>query len=108
MNEDSKSLSPLKYAITETVLSNIRESGGSARDIALVHAFLVEALNAVISMGDIKVIFPHGLGTSEGFSRIIEKSSPVIDPSLAMQIRDRHQEAYNLIQQTLLLKLIED
>lgn len=106
--EELKRLSPVKYAITSGILDKVVELGGSVRDTSIVHAYLIDALNVMNSLGDIKVLFPEGTTQLIGFSHVIEKSIPTVDSNVALCIRDRHREAFGLIQQCLLLKMIED
>ncbi|AGH57047.1 hypothetical protein VPMG_00106 [Vibrio phage VBP32] len=106
--EELKRLSPVKYAITSSILDKVVELGGGVRDTSIVQAYLVEALNVMVSLGDIKVLFPEGTTKLVGFSHAVEKSIPTVDSNVALCIRDRHREAFGLIQQCLLLKMIED
>ncbi|WMM35548.1 hypothetical protein [Vibrio phage PJN101] len=107
-HEKLQRLSPVKYAITSSILDKVVELGGGVRDTSIVQAYLVDALNVMVSLGDIKVLFPEGTTQLIGFGKISEKSLPTIDSNVALCIRDRHREAFGLIQQCLLLKMIED
>ena len=103
-------LPPIKYAVCVGVLSALaNDPEVTVEEHGRVHAYLTEALNEVISIGDVKhVITDAGIKTflAKGLSEIVHKSRSN-EGSKFLQIRSRHELAFNIIQEHLLLNLIE-
>ncbi len=101
------SLASIKYNLADEIL-NWATVEGDMLQRTLLHAYLVEALNACDYIGDVKVFLPDGLHSKVPILRKVDGLDAQIDPKVARGIRDRHKEAYGFIQQALLLSMIED
>ena len=104
-------LPAVKFAISSTVLRSLSESGMvTPEELAIVHAYLVEALGEVVNLADVKTILPtNGLSLLAGnpLCSVIEKCTAG-DPGKFIPVMRKHEKAYNIIQQHLLLRIIED
>ena len=104
-------LPAIKFAISSGILKNLSDSGMvTPEELATVHVYLVEALGEIVNLADVKSILPsNGLSLLEGnpICSIIEKCTAG-NPERFIPVMRKHAKAYNIIQQHLLLKLIED